>query len=97
MSWRVSLIPILLYAFSSPSSSPSSLRVITNFFEKVVQPDQSVQEHAETGQKATLTLQDCLRLFTTNEKLGPEDPWYVDAGGVRFIISQIIVTVYKSD
>jgi len=53
--------------------------VIDNEFDPstlVVHPDQSVHEHAETGQKATLTLQDCLRLFTTNEKLGPEDPWY---------------------
>lgn len=32
--------------------------------------------NAEQTRKDQLTLADCLRLFTTNEKLGPEDPWY---------------------
>jgi len=38
--------------------------------------DKSVVEHSAEAQKENLTLYDCLNLFTTNERLGPDDPWY---------------------
>jgi len=42
-----------------------------------VELDQSVKDHrAQKGVTSSYTLHDSLQLFTTNEQLSPEDPWW---------------------
>jgi len=53
--------------------------VLENDFDNdslAVQLDKSVVEHGDEAKKENMTLTDCLSLFTTNERLGPDDPWY---------------------
>jgi len=42
---------------------------------KTIDTDPTVEENKDIKKK-NLELVDCLKLFTTNEKLGPNDPWY---------------------
>ena len=37
--------------------------------------DKSVVDNGDEVKRDTMTLNDCLSLFTTNERLGPDDPW----------------------
>lgn len=36
----------------------------------------SAQDNKDGGRKEHMSLTDCISLFTTNERLGPDDPWY---------------------
>jgi len=38
--------------------------------------DKSVIEHSDEAKKDQMTLSDCMMQFTTNERLGPDDPWF---------------------
>eukprot|EP01105_Mastigella_eilhardi_P010953 TRINITY_DN252_c0_g1_i1.p1 TRINITY_DN252_c0_g1~~TRINITY_DN252_c0_g1_i1.p1 ORF type:complete len:1046 (+),score=230.04 TRINITY_DN252_c0_g1_i1:252-3140(+) len=65
--------PTLFVAVEWDASVSTTSKAVENC--KMLQTDESCQQSA--GQKeARVTLNDCLKLFTTNEQLGPKDPWF---------------------
>jgi len=54
-------------------------KILKKYFDKdraeTISLDPSVEKNRAT-QENNITLTDCLNLFTMNEKLGPNDPWY---------------------
>eukprot|EP01113_Clastostelium_recurvatum_P027009 TRINITY_DN3249_c1_g1_i3.p1 TRINITY_DN3249_c1_g1~~TRINITY_DN3249_c1_g1_i3.p1 ORF type:complete len:987 (+),score=255.30 TRINITY_DN3249_c1_g1_i3:114-3074(+) len=51
--------------------------IIENYLlEDTATNHESVVEHQAETRKDSLTLYDCVQTFLTNERLGPDDPWY---------------------